>query len=77
MTQWLVSQGTMAAHSLFIRVVLAGLELEATVSVRSAAASWKPKNRERSKFLISPLILTFLSIERDAQLLANRIALLK
>jgi hypothetical protein len=47
----------------------------ATALDKSDEASWRLRNREKSKTLIdnSP----FKSIERDAQLLANRIALLK
>lgn len=46
----------------------------ATVSAKLAAPSWRLRNKEKSKYLHS---WTLFSIERDAQLLANRIALLK
>lgn len=59
----------------------------ATVSVRSAAPSWRPRSKEKSNPFESPSCSLTLppclttpcpcSIERDAQLLANRIALLK
>jgi hypothetical protein len=53
----------------------------ATVSAKSVAPSWRPRNKEKSKRnhipLNDPPYLTPYSIERDAQLLANRIALLK
>jgi hypothetical protein len=45
-----------------------------TVSAKSAAASWRLRNKEKSK---PQLVNYYISIERDAQLLANRIALLK
>lgn len=44
--------------------------------VKLARASWKPRNREKSKFINLKSHNPY-SIERDAQLLANRIALLK
>lgn len=58
----------------------------ATVSARSAAPSWRPRSKEKSNpspscsLILPPCLTTTFSpcsIERDAQLLANRIALLK
>jgi hypothetical protein len=46
-----------------------------TASVKLVAPSWKPRNNEKSNYK-SSLHYSY-SIERDAQLLANRIALLK
>jgi hypothetical protein len=71
-TRW-PSHELTVAPSLSLRVEPAALA--ATVSVRSAAPSWKLRNKEKSK--LHPLLTEFYSIERDAQLLANRIALLK
>ena len=59
-----------AALSPSTRVVLV-----ATVSAKSAAPSWRLRNKEKSKPL--SILQQSFSIERDAQLLANRIALLK
>lgn len=70
---------------LFIQGARAAQEM---VSVMLAAVSWKQRNREKSKLwslkfyfekkIESLTIISYeYSIERDAQLLANRIALLK
>jgi len=75
MTRWQGNQETTVAHNHFIRVVLVERVPEATVSVRSAAALWKLRNKEKSMHLL--ILNAYFSIERDAQLLANRIALLK
>jgi hypothetical protein len=55
--------------SLFTRVAKAGL-----ASVKLAGPLWRLRNKEKSNHF---LMLILVSIERDAQLLANRIALLK
>ena len=82
MPTMIASLGMMRARSLTIREEALAV---ATVSARSVAPSWKPRSKEKSNpfdsssspfcFFLTPR--SPYSIERDAQLLANRIALLK